>query len=300
MIIDLRCRLTTTKEAAYFAVQLKNFNIVNPAMQEGTLEAFFREIDDAGITTAVSVSGNSPGMKIGKWDLPPRTTSNDTMADLQRQYPGRFIGVAGIDAGNVFHNALQEIDRCHAMGLRCVFIEPGRSPGCDLDDGRLYPIYQKCVDLNMTLIPQTSGPIGGKNIDYANPMHLEHVAEDFPGLRIIAGHGCFPYVREMIIVACRRPNVWASPDFYMFYPGTEDWMKAVNDNLQGFQEKYLFGSAYPAVQLKPFVERFKALTWTAEALPKVLYKNALRALDLEGDPTFQSMYGLERKPSPSH
>lgn len=293
MIIDMRCRLTSKKESEYFAVQTKNFGLSIPAMEKGTTEAFFEEIANAGVSTAVSVSGNSPGAKIGKWDLPPRTTSNDTMAQLQKDNPGRLIGVAGIDAGNNYHNALEEIERCAKLGLRCVFIEPGRSPGCDLDDARLYPIYQKCSDLNLTLIPQTSGPIGGVNIDYANPMHLERVAEDFPRLRIIAGHACYPYVREMIIVACRRPNIWTSPDIYTFYPGTEDWVKAVNNNIQGFQDKFLFGSAYPVVQLKQFVERYKALSWSPEAVPKIFYRNALRALDLENDPVFKSLYQLK-------
>ena len=51
--------------------------------------------------------------------------------------------MAGIDAGGVYHEPIQEIRRCAEMGLRAVFIEPGRSPGCDLDDKRLYPIYRQ-------------------------------------------------------------------------------------------------------------------------------------------------------------
>ena len=120
------------------------------------IEAYFEEIGAAGITTAVSTSGQTPAMTIGGRVMAARTTSNDLMARLQNEHWGRFIGVAGIDCGNVLHNALDEIARSHKLGLRIVFIEPGRSPGCDIDDRRLYPIYEKCLELDMVLFPQTT------------------------------------------------------------------------------------------------------------------------------------------------
>ena len=176
------------------------------------------------------------------------------------------------------------------MGLRAVFIEPGHSPGCDLDDPRLDAIYEKCLSCNMTVMPQTSGPTGGRNIDYANPRHLDNLADRFPQLRIIAGHGCYPFVREAIIVAARRENVYMSPDSYLFDMGTEDWVKAVNSNHYGIADRFLFGSAYPAVQLAPYMAAFFKLPWDPEALPRILYRNALRAFDVENDPDFRALY----------
>jgi uncharacterized protein len=287
MIIDARCRLTTPQSGAFFSKLMENRGV----SASGSVEEFFSTIAAAGVTTAVSVSGNNPVIKIGRISMPDRTASNDLMAQLQREHPGRFIGVAGIDAGNKFHDALHEIGRCHDMGLRVAFIEPGHSPGCDLDDRRLYPIYDKCLALDMTLIPQTSGPTGGRNIDYANPRHLDQVAEDFPDLRIVAGHACYPFVREAIIVAARRENVYLSPDSYLFDMGTEDWVKAVNSDHYGIGNRFLFGSAYPAVELGPYVKKFLSLPWRPELLPDLLYRNALRAFDLEDDPAFRAIYG---------
>ncbi len=34
-----------------------------------------------------------------------------------------------------------------------VLIEPGRAPGCNLDDPRLYPLYEFCSRRRVTLIP---------------------------------------------------------------------------------------------------------------------------------------------------
>ncbi|MCZ6614694.1 MAG: amidohydrolase family protein [Chloroflexi bacterium] len=301
MIIDMRCRLTTSEGSDYFRIQTKKSGMWErvDAFQEGTEEAFFAEVAQTGVTTAVSVSGNNPGMKLGSKDLPDRTTSNDYMADVQRRNWGRFIGVAGIDAGAVFHDPIKEIERCAELGLRAIFIEPGRSPGCLLSDPRLYPIYEKCLELDLTVIPQTSGPLGGKNIDYANPKYVEQVAEDFPDLRIICGHGHYPYVREAITMCTRRDNVYLSPDIYLRQLGTEDWLKAINENIGayfggfGLADRFVFGSAYPLFDLKEYIRFFFSLPWKPEVLSRLLYKNALRALNLQDDPVFRQMYGLD-------
>ena len=301
MIIDMRCRLTTSEGSDYFRIQTKKSGMWErvDAFQEGTEESFFTEVAQAGVTTAVSVSGNNPGMKLGSKDLPDRTTSNDYMADVQRRNWGRFIGVAGIDAGAVFHDPIEEIERCAKLGLRAIFIEPGRSPGCLLSDPRLYPIYEKCVELDLTVIPQTSGPLGGKNIDYANPKYVEQVSEDFPDLRTICGHGHYPYVREAITMCTRRDNVYLSPDIYLRQLGTEDWLKAINENIGayfggfGLADRFVFGSAYPLFDLKEYIRFFFSLPWKPEVLSRILYKNALRALNLQDDPVFRQMYGLD-------
>lgn len=296
MIIDMRCRLTTADAGDYFHVRSADKGVRDDiaALEDRSEESFFAEITASGITTAVSVSGNSPGTRIAGKDIPNRTTDNDYMADVQTRHWGRFIGVAGIDAGGVFHEPEAEIERCAALGLRTVFIEPGRSPGCLLDDKKLYGIYQKCVEHDMTLIPQTGGMLGGKLIAYADPKHIDQVAEDFPDLRIVCGHAHYPYVREAIAVAMRRENVYLSPDLYLQELGTEDWLKAVNEDIRGFASKFLFGSAYPLIPIQKYVDEFMGLPWEEERLEGILFGNALRALGLEDDPTFRDVYGLAR------
>lgn len=296
MIIDMRCRLTAGESAGYFVDRMSHAGKMDRigAFADFSTQAFFDEISAAGITTAVSVSGLNPGAKLGRFDLPARTTSNDELAQVQNQYPGRFVAVGGIDVSNTFHDALQEIDRCAtALSMRVICIEPGRAPGCLLNDERLYPVYDKCQSLGLSVILQTSGGLGGKYVDYANPKYVEQIAEDFPKLRIICGHGCYPYVREAIVVASRRENVWLSPDGYFFHMGHEDWVKAINYNLMNFSERFLFGSAYPLTGIALFVENFLKVSWREEVLEKILWRNALTALGLENDPLFRSMYGLD-------
>ncbi len=289
MIIDCRCRLTVDGSADYFVDRVSHAGKMAgvPALSDRSLEAFFAELDAAGVTTAVSVSGFNPGATLGRFELPARTASNDILARVQQDYPGRFIAVAGLDVSNQMHNAEHELRRSvEELGLFAVFIEPGRAPGCNLDDRRLYPYYEYCQKHRVTLIPQTSGLLGGKLVDYANPKYVEQVAEDFPELNIICGHGCYPYVREAIIVASRRNNVWLAPDSYLYHLGHADWLQAINFNALGFADRFVFSSAYPLNALKPQVDRFVGLDWKPEAVPKLLYRNAINALRLAERPAF--------------
>lgn len=286
MIIDVRCRYTGGSSASYYRQQLSRSGRLDKieSLKEGTEESFFREITSAGITTAVSASGFNPGARLGKYTFPDRTTSNDELADVQKRNPGKFIACAGLDVSNTFHNALNEIERCyHDLDIKVFGIEPGRSPGCNPSDTALDPIYKKLEELNCTVIIQTSGLKGGKFLNYAHPDHIEIVSEKFPNLRIICAHGCYPYVREAIVIAMRRENIWLSPEGYLWHLGHEDWMRAINKNFEQFGHKFLFGSAYPLTPIKAFVDNFLNLQWEKEILPRILYKNAIEALNISED-----------------
>lgn len=295
MIIDVRCRFTGGKSADYYREQLKKSGRLPliKSLEEGTEESFFKEIEDAGVTTAVSASGFNPGAKLGKYNFADRTTINDDLAEIQKRNPVRFIACGGIDVSNTFHQSLEEIRRCYfELGIRVFGIEPGRAPGCLPSDPCLDEVYKLIQELNCTVIIQTSGLKGGTYLDYANPHHIEVVAQKFPYLRIICAHGCYPFVREAMVIAMRRETIRLSPEGYLWHLGHEDWMRAINKNFEGFSNKFLFGTAFPLTPIKAFVENFMNLPFKEEVLPKLLYKNAIQALNLQEDQHFVKRYQL--------
>jgi predicted TIM-barrel fold metal-dependent hydrolase len=259
-------------------------------------EGFFRELDNAGVRTAVSVAYNNQGLVLGRRRLPGRTTSNDEQARLQREYPGRFVGVAAIDVGGEAHDPHDEMNRCVSeLGLRLFGIEPGRATlfADHPADRRLYPFYEQAQAMGVPLMLQTSGFYGGKNLDYAHPRHIDQLAEDFQDLHVICGHGCYPFVRELIAVTVRRDNVYPSPDLYVFAPSRREWVYAVNKGL--ITDKFLYASGYPLCgSLVRFVSRFLLLGWEPGALDRILYRNAIMAMKLEEDPSFSTLLSRPR------
>ena len=64
-----------------------------------SMELFFCEMEEAGITKGVVVGRNRPRFVV----------PNDSIAELVNRYPDKMIGVAGIDPYNEIHQAIPEI-----------------------------------------------------------------------------------------------------------------------------------------------------------------------------------------------
>lgn len=281
MIIDFRGRPPTQEFLSYFVPDRTtwiNYRLgakaPAPSFVKADVELFFSEMEEAGITQTVALGRNSPstGPNAPLGEIP-----NEHIADLVAKYPDRVIGVAGIDVGNTIHNSLDEIKRAvDVLGLRGIHIEPARSLEAFPNDRRIYPVYALCEELGVPVVIMT-GPFAGRNIDFSHPSHIQDVAVDFPNLEIVCGHGCYPWVTEIIGVAFKHPNVYVSPDVYMLLPGADPYVAAANTFLQ---DQMIFGTAYPARPLKQTVDDYRGLRFTDEALQKLLYDNASRLLKL--------------------
>ena len=73
-------------------------------------------------------------------------------------------------------------------------------------------------------------------------------------------------------------NIYLCPDMYLFNcSGAADYIMAANNFMQ---DRFLFGTAYPLMPIVDCVSHFKGL-FKPEVLPKLLYKNAAKLLDIE-------------------
>lgn len=240
----------------------------SPSFQQESVELFFKEMDEAAITTGVITGRN----------VPLGAVPNDHITELVSQNPGRLVGIGGIDPTNEVHQALPEMERCiKELELKGISMDPGiASTPMRYSDRRLYPVYAKCAELNVPVFLLT-GAYSGYDLMQTHPQDIEQVASDFPRLNIVCSHGCWPFVMEVIGVACRRKNVFVSPDLYLFLPGSTPYVEAANTFMQ---DQFLFASAYPLAPLKESVEAFNKLPFREEVKEKLLSRNAQRLLGL--------------------
>lgn len=277
--IDFRLRPPTGEYSAYHGRDMTvSFNRrvgCEPASSflEQSVELLFDEMAVAGIEV---------GVVIGR-AVPTAVIPNQHVADLTHTSGGRLVGFAGIDPTNTFHDALDEVERSiNDLGLAGVAIDPGLAGGVRNerglypDDRRLYPIYERCEALRIPVELMT-GPFCGRDLSYTDPARIDSVAADFPDLKLILGHGCWPYAAEIVAVALRRPNVYISPDIYHYVPGAEPYTDAANSFLE---DQLLFATAYPARPLQPTVDAFAKLPINDGAREKIAYANAARLLGL--------------------
>jgi predicted TIM-barrel fold metal-dependent hydrolase len=122
------------------------------------------------------------------------------------------------------------------------------------------------------------GGAAGPTIDYTAPARIDRVLSDFPNLTVVASHGGWPWVQEILHVAFRRANFYLCPDMYLHnLPGMNDYLLAANGFLS---ERFLFGTAYPFCPLESYVSWFTSLPIKSEAMENILYRNARRVLSL--------------------
>lgn len=276
-IIDMRLRPPFSKFLEGFLFSIPEFaeqyatrlQMSHPeSAKKKSMELCIKEMDEAGITYGVV-----PGRKCFGMD-------NQDLITLMEDYPNRFITLAGIDPLEGAGACVQEIDRFVINGpCTGITIEPGfcAEPLCP-DDKRIYPIYEKCQAANIPVLIAYGG-LCHPAIRYFKPETIDNVAGDFPGMRMILGHGGFPWVTEMCWIAIQRPNVYLSPDLYIMHgPGHQDYIALANTLAP---DKVVFGSAYPITAMKDAAEWHLNCGIRADILPDVMYNNAARALGLK-------------------
>ena len=119
----------------------------------------------------------------------PFGTTNDEAAELVRDYPGRFIGLARI-SGYDGMRGVRELERrvreqsFQALGVSALV------DGIPASDRRFYPLYTKAAELEIPVrIYSSMNYATDRPYDLGHPRHLDQVAIDFPELTIIGGLG---------------------------------------------------------------------------------------------------------------
>jgi len=111
-----------------------------------------------------------------------------------REYPDRFFAGVNVDP-NEGMEALRKIDKAaRDYDLKCVHAFPaGLYPQVAINDEKFYPIYMKCVELDVPFCSTAGVP--GPRIPYApqDVAHIDEVCWFFPELKFVTRHGCEPW-----------------------------------------------------------------------------------------------------------
>jgi predicted TIM-barrel fold metal-dependent hydrolase len=241
-----------------------------PSFLRASLDLLLAELEAAGVERAVVV---------GRHAAPPwGGVSNDDVAAIVREQPGRFLGMGSVDLGDPA-GAVREIDRmAQELGFVGLAVDPAnaREPLFP-DDRRLAPIYERCLRYGWPVMVTMSHQVG-TDVSHGHPVTIDRMAAQWPDLPIVVAHACWPYVREALGVAHRRANVYLLPDFYMpTAPGGVEYAQAANLFLA---DQLIFGSGYPIGPHADLVRLCAALPWQPEARDKFFYGNAARLLKL--------------------
>ena len=260
-VIDFRARPNTAEYLRMWqGLQQQRFleklgrTLPGPA----SLEAFVDELDRNQIQRAVFT---------GRQQVRNGTVSfgvaNDYVLECQKDYPDRIVGFAGIDISQAAADAVAEVRRAAGLGFKGVSLD---ITGDTILGDVAYAVYDACVKLRLLVIV-TMGAFVRPIVD---PWQLDRIATDFPSLRVIGSHACYPQVTELVAVAYRNEHVFLECSLYVYLPGAEPFIDAARSLIR---DKVLYASSYPLHPLDT-VERFRALGLPDDALELILYRNA--------------------------
>jgi len=151
---------------------------------------------------------------------------------------------------------------------------------------KMYPIYSTCVELDIPIWFHLSVNYSTLSMEVERPIYLDLVAQDFPELKIIAGHGGWPWINEMVAVAWRNPNIYIDIASYLpKYIGMKGtgWEPLIHYGNSILQDRILFGSTwlFMGQSIKQLADGVMNLPLKEGVKRKWLYHNAARLLGIE-------------------
>jgi uncharacterized protein len=182
-------------------------------------------------------------------------------------------------------NAAEEVERlARDHGVRGFKFHPNVQAFFP-NDRAFYPVYEAIEAAGVPALFHTghsgigTGLPGGGGIrlKYSNPMHVDDVAVDFPGLQIVLAHPSFPWQDEAISVALHKQQVYIdlsgwSPKYF-----PQQLVRYANTQLR---DRVLFGSDYPLITPDRWLADFERADFKDEVRPLILKENAIRLLQL--------------------
>ena len=124
---------------------------------------------------------------------------------LQSKYPDKIIAFATVDprrpdAVDQLHRAVSE------WGLKGLNLYP--QTGFYVNEPATYRVLEKAAELRLPVTCHTgqlgAAPLRGK---YGDPIHLDDLVQDFPDLKITAGHMAFGWHEQLFYLAGLKYNL---------------------------------------------------------------------------------------------
>ena len=250
---------------------------MDPAIRGGVpVTDYLARMDRAGIERSLLAAVRAGDLAVkGSWELP-----YERVAEVCRQYPARFSGLAGVDP----YRGMQGLrDLEHAVKA-LAFVGAHLYPhwfGLAPDHAKYYPYYAKCCELDIPIMMQV-----GHNLVYSRerrlpsvgrPICLDQVAIDFPELTVIGIHIGVPWTDEMLSMCWKHENVYVAGDAY----APKHWPAQFVHYANTYgSHKVLFGTDWPVIDPERAVREIDELGMRPASKAKMLRDNALRIFKL--------------------
>ncbi|MCA9643728.1 MAG: amidohydrolase family protein [Polyangiaceae bacterium] len=205
---------------------------------------------------------------------------NKVVKEAKQRFPQRILASYHANPNNGM-DEVRKIVRMHQEhSIVAVTAFPsGLCPQVPINDKRWYPIYAKCVELDLPFCCCVGVP--GPRLPMA-PQHVELIDEVcwfFPELKFVMRHGAEPWVDLAVKLMIKYPNLYYSTSAF----APKHYPKAIIDyaNTRG-ANKVMYAGYFPmGLSLERIFDELDRVPFKPEVWPKFLRENALRVFKLE-------------------
>ena len=195
------------------------------------------------------------------------------------EHPDRFVGQGSVDPNTGMEGIRDMVRQYEAFGVSSFgAFNAGFNPQVGINDAKMYPIYAKCVELDVPIfscvgVPGPRFPMWPQKVEL-----IDQVMYDFPELVFVTRHGCEPWEDLAIKLMLKWPNLYYSTTAFApkFYP------KSIIDyaNSRG-SHKIIYGGYFPmGLSLDRIMDDMQGLALKDDVWPKFLRDNARHVLKL--------------------
>jgi predicted TIM-barrel fold metal-dependent hydrolase len=254
-------------EEAHSLIRRYNPAFYDDLEENTTAQGILQGMDDAGVDYAVVLPEYAP--------LTHGTITNEFVAELCAG-SGRLIPFCNINPHMVTRPG-RELARLADAGFRGAKLIPTYNHFFP-NEPRLYPLYEEAQRRGLPVLVHTGSSVfRGAKLKYGDPLHLDEVAVDFPGLKLLMAHGGRGFWYDRAAFLCRlHENVYIDlaglppVNYLKYYP-----------DIEKIADKLVFGSDWPtAPDRKKNIETVRALPLDEETKEKILGGTAAALLGI--------------------
>jgi predicted TIM-barrel fold metal-dependent hydrolase len=195
-----------------------------------------------------------------------------------KEHSDRFIPSAAVDPTQGMDAVRFLVEMHDQYDIKAATTFPA---GCQvpINDKRYYPIYAKCVELDIPIfccagVPGPRVPMAPQKVEL-----IDEVCWFFPELKFVMRHGAEPWTELAVKLMLKWPNLYYSTSAF----APKHYPKAIIDyaNTRG-ADKIIYAGYFPAgLTYDRIFGDMPAVPFKDEVWPKFLRDNAVRVLALD-------------------
>ncbi len=246
-------------------------------------ETLVQRMDAAGVQQGLLNTGGPAAMSRnpyqGGWGevtLDAFRANCERVASLARAYPGRFHPTTNIDPTQGM-NAVRMVEiAVREFGMRAVRMM-GALTNCAPNDALCYPIYTKCIELDIPIVINVGVPGPLRFAKYQRPMDLDEVLVTYPELRVVATHIGHPWHEETVALLQKHANLYLMTSGFVPKYIPEPVLRFMNTR---GQHKVMWSADYPIQTFERCVDEALQLPLRDGVLRRYMRENALEVFRL--------------------